>query len=194
MRGDSGNGLMRLDHKRMESVLDAGEVGGSRLRDGELPVMKHAVGGLVRTGVPFGGIIDDVRRRSRYYLSDWADGICWKTPAGALFMFFATFASTVALGELARSQTDGHIGVTEYLLLQSVAGIVHCLLAGQPLLILRPTGPITVFITELYTLGGGWGRNICGGKQCSLACLLQLPTPPFLPSSHPPQSRCDHTD
>jgi hypothetical protein len=38
--------------------------------------------------------------------------------SASLYMFFATFASTVALGELARRQTDGHIGVTEYLLLQ----------------------------------------------------------------------------
>lgn len=112
-----------------------------------------SVGGLTRTGVPFGGVVDDIRRRGKHYVSDWTDGICWKTPAGALYMFFATFASTVALGELARSQTDGHIGVTEYLMLQSVSGITHTLVAGQPLLILRPTGPITVFVTELYTLG-----------------------------------------
>ena len=56
------------------------------------------VGGLTRTGAPFGGVVDDIRRRSKYYLSDWTDGLCWKTPVGALYMFLATFASTVALG------------------------------------------------------------------------------------------------
>jgi hypothetical protein len=31
---------------------------------------------------------------------------------------------------------------------------VHSLFSSQPLLILRPTGPITVFMEELYTLSG----------------------------------------
>jgi hypothetical protein len=52
------------------------------------------------------------------YLSDLHDALTPKTLSAALYMFFATFASTVALGELARQQTDGRVGVTEYLLLQ----------------------------------------------------------------------------
>eukprot|EP00730_Choanoeca_flexa_P001165 TRINITY_DN10511_c0_g2_i1.p1 TRINITY_DN10511_c0_g2~~TRINITY_DN10511_c0_g2_i1.p1 ORF type:complete len:558 (+),score=118.55 TRINITY_DN10511_c0_g2_i1:61-1734(+) len=108
--------------------------------------------GLSRTHVPFGGVVRDIKQRAQFFVSDYSDGICWKTLSASLYMFFATFASTVALGELARRQTDNHIGVTEYLLLQGGCGLIHALLAGQPLLILRPTGPITVFITELYTL------------------------------------------
>eukprot|EP00045_Choanoeca_perplexa_P005190 m.44001 g.44001 ORF g.44001 m.44001 type:complete len:555 (+) comp12983_c0_seq1:96-1760(+) len=110
------------------------------------------VEGLSRTGIPFGGVYRDIKQRAKFFVSDYSDGLCWKTLSASLYMFFATFASTVALGELARRQTDGHIGVTEYLLLQGGCGLIHALLAGQPLLILRPTGPITVFITELYTL------------------------------------------
>lgn len=60
----------------------------------------------------------------------------------------------MALGELVRQQTDNHVGVTEYLILQCLCGVIHALLAGQPLLILRPTGPITVFMTDLFTWAG----------------------------------------
>lgn len=108
--------------------------------------------GLRRTGRIFGGVFDDYQRRARHCLSDYTDGWHSKTISAAIFMFFATFSSTVALGELARRQTNGHIGVTEYLLLQSGAGLLHALFSSQPLLILRPTGPITVFVVELYTL------------------------------------------
>lgn len=35
--------------------------------------------------------------------------------------------------------------------------MIHSLFSSQPLLILRPTGPITVFMVELYTLSGQFG-------------------------------------
>lgn len=139
----------------------------------------------MRSGAPFGGVLRDIRLRGPLYLSDLRDALTPKTLSAALYMFFATFASTVALGELARQQTDGRVGVTEYLLLQvgrqapqrgagmehqfplfpmpipapcpctkAGCGVVHSLFSSQPLLILRPTGPITVFMAELYTLSG----------------------------------------
>ena len=40
--------------------------------------------------------------------------------SAALFMFCATFASTVALGDVAERETDGMVGITEYLMLQGI--------------------------------------------------------------------------
>jgi len=44
------------------------------------------------------------------------------------------------------------VGITEYLMLQGVSGAIHSLFSACPLPILRPTGPITAFIGDLYNL------------------------------------------
>jgi hypothetical protein len=67
-------------------------------------------------------------------------------------MFFATFCSTVALGVVIQKQTHNMIGVEEYLIMNSIAGMVHALFGCQPLLVLRPTGPITAIIGKIYQL------------------------------------------
>eukprot|EP01052_Picozoa_sp_SAG31_P016969 SAG31_NODE_1143_length_9694_cov_5.541011_6_plen_370_part_00 len=45
-----------------------------------------------------------------------------------------------------QKKTNNRIGVAEYLLVNSVGGMVHALLGCQPLLVLRPTGPITAIM------------------------------------------------
>eukprot|EP00469_Lotharella_globosa_P000455 CAMPEP_0167798886 /NCGR_PEP_ID=MMETSP0111_2-20121227/16632_1 /TAXON_ID=91324 /ORGANISM="Lotharella globosa, Strain CCCM811" /LENGTH=551 /DNA_ID=CAMNT_0007693499 /DNA_START=53 /DNA_END=1708 /DNA_ORIENTATION=+ len=75
-----------------------------------------------------------------------------KTLSAASVMFLATFCSTVALGSCIARHTEGRIGLSEYLLMNGIAGMAHALLGCQPLLILRPTGPITLILTQLYAL------------------------------------------
>ena len=98
--------------------------------------------GLGRIGCVCGGIMDDYKRRLPHYASDISMGWTRKTISSALFMFFATFASTVALGVVIKRNTkcdsdmaaagfcadeDGssYLGVTEYLAMNSVAGMLH---------------------------------------------------------------------
>ena len=69
-------------------------------------------------------------------------------------MFCATVTSTIALGDVAFRETDGMVGITEYLMLQGVAGLFHSIFSACPLAILRPTGPITAFMIDLYNLSG----------------------------------------
>jgi hypothetical protein len=113
-----------------------------------------------------GGILDDYRRRLPHYYSDIADGLTCKTVSAALFMFFATFCSTVALGAVISDNTkcdnaqagancekgSSYLGVTEYLLINCVAGMLHSVLGCQALLVLRPTGPITAFLSILFNI------------------------------------------
>ena len=54
--------------------------------------------GFRRIGWVFGGLVDDFKRRSRYYWSDIADSATSKTLSASAFMFFATLFSTIALG------------------------------------------------------------------------------------------------
>ena len=75
-----------------------------------------------------------------------------KTLAAALFMLFATLFSTVALGTIIQKVTHDRIGLSEYLLMNSAAGVLHAVFGAQPLLVLRPTGPITAILGKLSDL------------------------------------------
>ena len=63
-----------------------------------------------------------------------------RTLSSALFLFFATLFSTVALGAHIQQETNNRIGLSEYLITNSLGGAFHALFGAQPLLILRPTG------------------------------------------------------
>ena len=99
-----------------------------------------------------GGLIRDFRNRLPHLRSDYVDGFSWKTTFASLFMFCAVLTSTVALGDVAARETGGQVGISEYLMLQTVAGSLHALLSACPLVILRPTGPITAFLADLYQM------------------------------------------
>ena len=112
---------------------------------------------LARKGCVLGGVADDARRRSRHCRSDWCDPFgSWqngqKTASGAVFMFMALWFTEVALAESAREDTNGAIGVTEFLLVNCAAGVVQSLLGPQPLVVLRPTGPVVLVTVQIYQL------------------------------------------
>lgn len=111
---------------------------------------------LLGTGTFFGGILREykIRYTPAMLKSDFIDGFTFKTKSASLFMFCATIVSTVALGEVAYRETNGFVGITEYLMLQGVGGTLHALFAACPMVILRPTGPITAFMIDLYNLAG----------------------------------------
>merc|ERR1719473_1764723 len=67
-------------------------------------------------------------------------------------MFFACLAPGIAFGAYVDRFTNGELGVVEYLITQGFSGVVFAIISGQPLVILRPTGPITVFISQLYKI------------------------------------------
>ena len=86
------------------------------------------------------------------YGKDFSQAFSRKTLSSALFMFFATFFSTASLGAKIQKDSNHRIGLEEYLLMNSIAGMTHALLGCQPLLVLRPTGPITLIVTQLVML------------------------------------------
>jgi len=115
--------------------------------------------GLYWSGRFAGGIRADIARRLPWYKSDWVDGVrgCPKTLTASLYMFFACLAPGIAFGAFFDQHSNGQSGVVEYLVTQSVSGIIFAIISGQPLVILRPTGPITVFISQLYTISTSVG-------------------------------------
>lgn len=108
------------------------------------------VAGLEEIGGFCGGLANDYRRRWQFWRSDWiSDALTAKTISSALFMFFATFTSTLALGEHIKESTNGLMGLNEYLMMNSAAGMLHSIIGCQPVLVLRPTGPITLLFEKL---------------------------------------------
>ncbi|KAF5295459.1 hypothetical protein FQR65_LT10447 [Abscondita terminalis] len=105
---------------------------------------------LNRTKKPFGGLINDLKRRYPNYLSDIKDGLNPQCAAAALFMYFAALSGAITFGGLMSDKTQNLIGISETLVATSTAGIIFSLLGGQPLVIIGTTGPLLLFDESLY--------------------------------------------
>jgi len=116
-----------------------------------LPAREAAIG-LESSGRLCGGLLDDVRRRSACYASDFRDGLQSKSLSSTLFLFFACLAPAVTFGGIMGAETAGQMGVVEMLVASAFCGIVYALVSGQPLIILGGVGPLLVFTGILYRL------------------------------------------
>lgn len=108
------------------------------------------------TGKLLGGLRQDIRRRARYYKSDWTDAFrqehLQKTMSSVFFLFFACLSPAIAFGTLFDAGTNGAFGVVEMILSSAVSGVIYALLSGQPLCILGATGPILAYTVVLYNM------------------------------------------
>lgn len=55
---------------------------------------------LKRSGIPFGGLIHDIRRRYPQYMSDLKDSMDMQCLAGVIFIYFAALSPTITFGGL----------------------------------------------------------------------------------------------
>ena len=104
------------------------------------------------SGVPFGGIAADLRRRLPLYVSDFRDGLNPKSAASVLFLVFACVAPAITFGGIMGVATGGAIGAVEMLVATAAAGLIYALIGGQPLIILGGIGPLLIFTQILYNL------------------------------------------
>uniref|UniRef100_A0A3B5M660 Anion exchange protein n=1 Tax=Xiphophorus couchianus TaxID=32473 RepID=A0A3B5M660_9TELE len=105
---------------------------------------------LKRSGVPFGGLIHDMRRRYPQYVSDLRDALDTQCVAAVIFIYFAALSPTITFGGLLGEKTEGLMGVTELIISTATLGVIFSLLAGQPLLIIGFSGPLLVFEEAFY--------------------------------------------
>ena len=59
----------------------------------------------VRTGRLFGGLINDIRRKAPFYLSDYRDGLSVQCIASFFFLYFACLTPIVTFGGLLSDAT-----------------------------------------------------------------------------------------
>lgn len=114
---------------------------------------------LERTRRPWGGLINDLKRRYPYYKSDILDGLNLQCFAAAIFMYFAAVSGAIAFGGLTGDKTGNLIGISETLLCTSMGGIIFALLSGQPLLIVGTTGALLLFDESLYNFCNSMNIN-----------------------------------
>lgn len=118
--------------------------------DGDDEKKPPFVNPLERTKRPWGGLINDVRRRYPFYKSDILDALNAQCLAAAIFMYFAAVSGAVAFGGLIGDKTDDFIGISENLAGTSIAGIIFAIFSGQPLVIVGTTGPLLLFDESLF--------------------------------------------
>ncbi|XP_041118012.1 anion exchange protein 3-like isoform X2 [Polyodon spathula] len=105
---------------------------------------------LKRTGIPFGGLVKDIKRRYPQYLSDLRDVLHTQCLAAIVFIYFAALSPAITFGGLLGEKTEGMMGVSELIIATSALGVLFSLLAGQPMLIIGFSGPLLVFEEAFY--------------------------------------------
>jgi len=106
--------------------------------------------GLVRSGVLFGGLINDVKRKAPWFWSDFKDAFALQSLATIFFLYFACLTPIITFGGLLGEATGQNIATMESLLTGAICGIMYGLFSGQPLTILGSTGPVLVFETIMF--------------------------------------------
>ncbi|XP_074604293.1 na[+]-driven anion exchanger 1 isoform X2 [Brevipalpus obovatus] len=107
--------------------------------------------GLKRTGRLFGGLINDIKRKAPWYLSDFKDALALQSIATIIFLYFACLAPIITFGGLLGDATGKNIATMESLVCGALCGILYGFFSGQPLTILGSTGPVLVYETILYS-------------------------------------------
>lgn len=107
---------------------------------------------LQRTGRCCGGLIDDIKRKAPWFVSDITDAMSFQCLASIFFMYFACLSPIVTFGGLLSKATDGNMGAMESLLAAAVCGFLYHTFAGQPLTILGSTGPVLVFESIIFKI------------------------------------------
>ena len=106
--------------------------------------------GLTRTGKLFGGLINDIKRKKPWYLSDFRDAMSLQCVASYVFIYFACLTPIITFGGLLGDATGNNMASMESLVSGLIVGVVYGLFSGQPLTILGSTGPVLVFETIIY--------------------------------------------
>ncbi|XP_062265102.1 sodium bicarbonate cotransporter 3-like isoform X5 [Platichthys flesus] len=136
---------------------------------------------LQRTGMIFGGLIWDIKRKAPFYWSDIRDSLSLQCLASVLFLYCACMSPVITFGGLLGEATKGNISAIESLFGASLTGVAYSLFAGQPLTILGSTGPVLVFEKILFKFCTDYGLSYLSlrtsiGLWTAFLCLVLVAT------------------
>ncbi|XP_060111244.1 band 3 anion transport protein [Heteronotia binoei] len=119
---------------------------------------------LRRTRKPFGGLVNDIKRRYPKYLSDIKDALNAQCLAAVIFIYFAALSPAITFGGLLGEKTLNMMGVSELLVSTAIQGVLFCLLGAQPLLVVGFSGPLLVFEEAFYKFCSDFGMEYIVGR------------------------------
>jgi len=137
--------------------------------------------GLVRTGRFFGGLLNDIKRKKPWYLSDFKDAASVQTLASFIFIYFACLTPIVTFGGLLGDATENRMAAIESMVSGLIVGVTYGFFSGQPLTILGSTGPILVFETIMYEQCKNFGWDylpfrLWTGVWCGIILIILVAT------------------
>ncbi|KAL4249196.1 Bicarbonate transporter-like transmembrane domain-containing protein [Abortiporus biennis] len=97
------------------------------------------------------GILNDIKSRAPYYLSDWKDAWNYRVIPAIVLIFFANVLPGIAFS-LDLIETTQQYGVAEVLLSSFMASFIFSIFGAQPLCIAGVTGPITVLNKTIFDI------------------------------------------
>ncbi|XP_056154393.1 sodium bicarbonate cotransporter 3-like [Lampris incognitus] len=142
----------------------------------------HHVGPeLQRTGMIFGGLFRDIKRKAPFYWSDIRDSFSLQCLASVLFLYCACMSPVITFGGLLGEATKGNISAIESLFGASLTGVAYSLFSGQPLTILGSTGPVLVFEKILFKFCNDYGLSYLSlrtsiGLWTAFLCIVLVAT------------------
>ncbi|CAG2106713.1 unnamed protein product [Medioppia subpectinata] len=125
-----------------------------------------------KLGFTFGkGIVENLRRRTQYYWSDYVDGFTGpktihKTLSATISLYFACILPCIAFGVLDDKNTDGKIDTRRALVGQTIGGFVFALFGGQPLVLIMTTAPLCLYTKVVYDISGDFGVDFYDMFAC----------------------------
>uniref|UniRef100_A0A671YND0 Anion exchange protein n=1 Tax=Sparus aurata TaxID=8175 RepID=A0A671YND0_SPAAU len=119
---------------------------------------------LARTGYPFGGMVRDLKRRFRHYISDYTDALNPQVLAAVIFIYFAALSPAITFGGLLADKTEKMMGVSELMVSTCIQGVIFCLISAQPVLIIGFSGPLLVFEEAFYAFCKSQGIEYIVGR------------------------------
>lgn len=114
------------------------------MHESGIHVEDHCDPSMVADKRPFVGVINDIKNKLPWYVSDITDALNVQCIAAAIYIYLVSLCSLVAFGGLLGQNTDNFMGTIESILAGAICGILFAVFSGQPLNLLSATGPMLI--------------------------------------------------
>jgi len=105
-----------------------------------------------------------LRQELRWTVAAWPTDWKWESASSlmysASYMFVATFVPAIAFGGYLQTVTADKMGLTEVLLAQSLPSLLYSLVGGNPLAVLRVSGPVVAFVGIAAKTADSFGHEV----------------------------------
>lgn len=103
------------------------------------------------------GLVEDFKRRSKFYISDFTDGVLgdrslYKTISTTVFLYFSVLLPCIAFGVVDTNNTEGHIDPKKTIIGQAIGGLFFAMFSGQPLIVIMTTAPLCIYVKVIYEI------------------------------------------